>query len=267
MKNRVLAVCLTKDRPEMVARAVRCFRAQTYENKRMLVWDSSTGLTMCDQLENEGVVHVPAEPQSIGMLRNSANGFWTEFEIICHWDDDDYSHPRRIEEQVATLEASGKETTGYNEMLFWKTEHKWVGCRAGGDPANAGSYEYVRYCDICGIEDTCDDPLPPCEGEAWLYRQPRPGYALGTSLMYWCRAWEHNPFPDQSNGEDFEFLKHVSCKSETSWPRNELTSIEPRMIATVHGGNTATIIDPSRHSEWRRVPDWDARVRAILGAA
>ncbi len=43
--------------------------------------------------------------------------------------------------------------------------HKWVGQRVGGDPANAGSYEWVRYCSVCGIEDTCEDPLPPCQTE------------------------------------------------------------------------------------------------------
>jgi hypothetical protein len=42
--------------------------------------------------------------------------------------------------------------------------HKWVGQRRGGDPADAGSYEWVRYCEICGMEDTCEDPLPPCPG-------------------------------------------------------------------------------------------------------
>lgn len=40
--------------------------------------------------------------------------------------------------------------------------HKWVGRQVGGSPFNAESYEWVRYCDICGIEDTCEDPLPPC---------------------------------------------------------------------------------------------------------
>lgn len=36
--------------------------------------------------------------------------------------------------------------------------------RRGGNPAESDSYEYVRYCEICGSEDTCEDPLPPCCG-------------------------------------------------------------------------------------------------------
>ncbi len=42
------------------------------------------------------------------------------------------------------------------------TEHKWKMQRMGGNPANAESYEWVRFCEVCGIEDTCEDPLPPC---------------------------------------------------------------------------------------------------------
>lgn len=40
--------------------------------------------------------------------------------------------------------------------------HQWTGVQRGGDPTEAGSTEYVRYCRLCGIEDTCEDPLPPC---------------------------------------------------------------------------------------------------------
>lgn len=40
--------------------------------------------------------------------------------------------------------------------------HKWTGLQRGGNPADAGSYEWVRYCEVCGIEDTCEDPLPIC---------------------------------------------------------------------------------------------------------
>lgn len=44
--------------------------------------------------------------------------------------------------------------------------HKWAGCQQGGCPSDAGSYEWVRYCEVCGMEDTCEDPLPPCPGAA-----------------------------------------------------------------------------------------------------
>lgn len=40
--------------------------------------------------------------------------------------------------------------------------HKWTGRRMGGSPDNAESYEWARFCDYCGAEDTCDDDLPAC---------------------------------------------------------------------------------------------------------
>lgn len=261
MKPTVCAVMLVNGRPEMVARAIRCFLAQTYERKRLLIWDSTPDLICCDQTEHDGVFHIPAaglefpyDPGcrvlTIGELRNAANDFWTEYPIIAHWDSDDWSHPRRLEEQVELLERSGKECVGYNEMLFWQTPvilHETGGRRSG------------------------DFEMAVKRGEAWLYRLPLPGYALGTSLLYWRKAWERNPFEDKSNGEDTAFLKKVSCASSSACAQASIEidfgptrrTLEPRMIATVHGGNTATVIDPA-HSEWKRVSEWDARVRAIM---
>jgi len=54
------------------------------------------------------------------------------------------------------------------------TEHKWKFQRVGGSPAEADSYEYVRFCEVCGMEDNCEDDLPPCEGDATL-PESRPG--------------------------------------------------------------------------------------------
>ena len=52
---------------------------------------------------------------TIGTKRNvaceNASG-----EIICHWDDDNWSHPLRIEEQVAAL--NGHDLTGYCSLPF-----------------------------------------------------------------------------------------------------------------------------------------------------
>lgn len=36
----VCAILLTCDRPELAAKAVECFRKQTYGNKTLLIWDS-----------------------------------------------------------------------------------------------------------------------------------------------------------------------------------------------------------------------------------
>ena len=267
-RPRVMAVMLTKDRPEMAARAVRCFRTQTYENKRLFVLD--TGRERFQVKQEDGVYAKYFQrgmPQTIGGLRNEANSYGSPAclgaDIICHFDDDDLSHPRRIEEQVALLESSGKECVGYNEMLFWKL--------TGLGRCHDYQAETLSCADENALRWTC---TAPCH-EAWRYRLPLPGYALGTSLCYWRRAWARHPFPDKSNGEDWGFLKGVSCESASALiervygkvPAGDvLLSCEPRMIATLHGSNTATRLDPSK-SEWTREPEWDARVREILEKA
>ena len=67
------------------------------------------------------------EQATIGTkLRNfagEANGPAWMPEILIHWDDDDYSHPNRIAEQVALLQSSGADATvGFREMLFWRED-------------------------------------------------------------------------------------------------------------------------------------------------
>ena len=232
-------VCPTADRPQFIKRAHRCFFVQSYPNKRLLFLDSGIERAKVLQVGSVYCEYMPdLRGQSIGNLRNVANGYAKALnaDIIAHLDVDDWSHPRRLEEQVELLERSGKECVGYNEMLFWD--------------ATQGQF--------CG---------------AWLYRLPLPGYALGTSLMYRRKVWERNPFEDTSNGEDTAFLRKVSCSSASAkygetHAGDVKLQCEPRMIATIHAGNTSRsmVIDPA-HSEWKRVPEWDARVRSIMEGA
>ena len=45
--------------------------------------------------------------------------------------------------------------------------HKWTGRQLGGNPANAESYEWVRFCGrVRHGRSTCEDPMPPCPGPA-----------------------------------------------------------------------------------------------------
>jgi hypothetical protein len=173
---------------------------------------------------------------SIGWLRNEANTSFPSVDIIAHFDDDDWSHPNRLTEQVALLQASGADAVGYNEMLFWRNQ-LW-----DGGP-----------------------------GDAWLYSNPRPNYALGTSLCYWRKAWERSPFTDGPKPEGTSEYHHwfkqggVTVASKSSFGGSEG---EPRMVARIHGKNFGAydiekqIAGGSR--EWKRVPSWDARVRSIL---
>jgi hypothetical protein len=230
----VCAVMLANGRPEMVARAVKSFRAQTYAaNRRMLMILDTGDPWIRDSMDlGDGVWDLPMlnASWSIGKLRNRANEL-ADAGILLHWDSDDWSHPDRIAEQVALLQSSGAECVGYNQMLFWR------------DPTT---------CRIATEQDSW--------GEAWLYQSQIPNYALGTSMCYWRETWEHNPFPDRSEGCDdlyWSTSRRVKIVSVSG------ISTHPRMIASIHGGNTCAKIDADQ-KEWRRAEQWDDYCRGVM---
>jgi glycosyltransferase involved in cell wall biosynthesis len=129
----VCCVILVNGREAMVQRALAAFRAQTYPAKRLLIYDTSPVVDLWDTLGlvDDGDVEIidsaaidhHGRRKTIGHLRNRANHHAVSegVDIIAHLDSDDWSHPRRLQEQVALLEASGKMCVGYRELLFWDT--------------------------------------------------------------------------------------------------------------------------------------------------
>jgi glycosyltransferase involved in cell wall biosynthesis len=246
---RVCAVMLTADRPEMARRAVECFRAQTYRAKRLLIFDSGSDDEAFE--EDDQVTWVTAiahnatgNRKSVGELRNEAAAFWTEYPLLIHWDDDDWSHPNRIAEQVALLQSSGADAVGYNEMLFWR--------------GAIGPHEI----------DPMQRSTPALPGEAWLYRNANRHYTLGTSLCYWRKTWEVRPFPAANIGEDWQFLTgRKVCGLSSLTEMGSIAGCDPRMIARIHAGNTSNGYDPRemrKGDPWRRVPEWDEYARSVM---
>lgn len=223
----------------MARRAVECFRAQTYENKRLLVYDTGKEQPDIDGLrDNETHFRcfwgTHRGMLSIGTLRNEANGHSDDMphdpDILIHWDDDDWSHQNRITEQVALLEASGADAVGYNELLFWRNG-----------------------------------------AEAWLYTNRNQYYAVGTSLCYWRKTWECKPFadlprPEEWKGEDKRWIQDLKVVTDSGMGPAPRTYREPpRLIARIHGGNTMRYdIEwqiKQGSQEWRRVPEFDRYCR------
>ena len=102
-------------------------------------------------------------------------------------------------------------------------------------------------------------------GEAWLYRAPH-GTAPGTSLCFWRKSWERKPFPDLpriiagknvGTSEDVEWLKGLNLATMTSFCTSRPAD-GPRLIATIHRGNTMPYDNLEGSSSWRRVPEWDS---------
>lgn len=251
----VCCIMLTRDRPEFARKAVECFRAQTYDpvQRMLVILDSSEKpivLTGSDS-ENEGHEWRPSvRGWSIGELRNFANATLPESDILIHWDDDDWSHPNRIAEQVDLLQSSGKDLVGYNSMLFSVRCGRCVG-RGSSTLGPLG----VRTCEDCsGIG-----------AAAWMYRNGNRSEALGTSFCYWRRTWEAKKFPDTSSGEDTIWsmgLKVLGVPAVGN-PTTKGGFATPRMIARIHGGNTCSKVIEN-HEQWERVPYWDTRVWGLL---
>ncbi len=258
----VVCVCLTCDRPEMSRRAVACFRAQSYDpaRRQLIVLDTGDTSWFDNRSDSENEVHIfhthpragtPCN-ETIGALRNKANNMAGYGEIIAHWDSDDWSHPNRLAEQVALLQASGAQCVGYNSMLFWDTR-----LPKGAEYATAHGDEFEGF---------YSEP----RNEAWLYRAINPRHLLGTSLMYWRSAWEQQPFDDVPIGEDTRWLMKLGSGvvgipsvigGDATDPEK---SCEPRMIASIHGSNSSSYRPEKDRASSRRVPEWDDYCRRIM---
>lgn len=264
---------LTADRPEMTRRAIESFRAQTYENKRLLIFDTSTervdfgAFTIWDPGERG---------RSIGHLRNAANanavgwGVWhldqpEKFvppDILMHFDSDDVSHPLRMAEQVEFLldmQSAGDhsaQVVGYSDLVFWNSTK----CMIEVDPS-------IRVGN--GVQGTVKSV-----GEAWLYSSdPRFASMPGSSFCYWRSTWENKPFPDQPRpgcvtGEDVAWLDGLwrSARSSVALPGYlGQQAIDPRLIASIHDGNTSgQYRDIETSPSWRRAPEWDEYCRKAM---
>lgn len=182
-------------RPVFHPSAYACFKNQTYALLELIVLaDLGTSWT------NGNVRFVDvARGVSVGTKRNIACDI-ARGEVICTWDDDDWSAPERVASQVRALFAGHGEVVGYHRCLFW------------------------------------DEPSE-C---AWRWNGRTSADVIGASLMYQKSWWLTHPFPDKNVGEENLFKwsaagEHVLdgmdagdlmvCRSHraNTCPRNYLT--------------------------------------------
>jgi hypothetical protein len=232
VQPKAAAIMLTNgSRPGMLNRAVRCFRSQTYANKVLIVLNSGPD-PFISPTEGVQITWSPGLRRSIGELRNLANKLAVDdgAEILLHMDDDDWSGPGRIQEQVNLLYSTGADVVGYHEMLFWNT---WLSAGIGKESE-------------------------ALTGGAWLFSSPNPNACLGTSLLYRASAWKETPFPARNTAED-----HLWCLKQKKISAVSAGVHAPRMIASVHGDNTCSKITPGAR-EWTRVKQSDNTCRRLM---
>lgn len=224
----VYCIMLTRNRPEMTGRAIRAFEAQTYQNALLMIWDTSD--TASEEFQHStkraSLVYVRARYdalRTIGSLRNDAVNLAKPAEILCTWDSDEWSSPKRLAEQVALLQSSGADLVGYRDMLFWRQKEKqaWL---YSGQHAPVGTsfcywrrvWEQHRFPDL----PVPGNPLSPAEDTVWAH------------------------------GLRVETVSSLAADGE------------PRMIAAIHEGNTQKHTEMACRGtgvcrEFTRVPQWD----------
>lgn len=262
----VCAIMLTADRPEMTKRAALSFSRQSYPAKELYILDTSASAP--DKLSSDDVHHVycPMDRgRSIGWIRNLANAASPgRCQVLVHWDSDDVSHPNRIAEQVQFLQSRGADCVGYSDLVFWKEP-------SGGlifDESNAF---------LPGNHWPMDVHRREHPGATWLYTSTTSAQAPGTSLCFWRKTWERKPFPDQPrpgklDGEDYDWVRGLKLLTRTSLCHPDTVSIgpgsehyldrAPRIIASIHGGNTSgAYAKITESSSWRRMPEMDTYCR------
>jgi glycosyltransferase involved in cell wall biosynthesis len=118
----VLVSCImpTCNRQDLIPVALKCYLSQDWSEKELVVIDDGTVKVdeVVKQLVPDAVYVYLTEKQTIGSKRNlaceAARG-----EVICHFDDDDWSAAGRIRDQVTRLLQSGKQMTGYHSISYW----------------------------------------------------------------------------------------------------------------------------------------------------
>jgi hypothetical protein len=226
----VAALCLYDESREKFLRTVLdSFELQDYENKWLVVYDTSEvrgspgDISLRPSSSRIVWMSDPAGTgKPVGTLRNRALSMVSS-DIVCHFDSDDWSHCRRITEQVNLLKRSGADVVGYNEALFFDVEKK--------------------------------------RNKAWIYSNPNKKYALGASLCYWTRVWRQLPFFDTNIGEDTAFLLERKVVGVSGlYSDNEL--FVPRMVCRIHGSNVNAQgyreVLTGMCSEFTRTPSWDS---------
>jgi hypothetical protein len=227
----VAALCLYEaSRERFLHTVLDSFESQDYENKWLVVYDT----TAARDIPTEDIRHYVlnhgkpsgriawmADPagagKPVGALRNRALAMVSS-DIICHFDSDDWSHCRRITEQVKLLKRSGADVVGYNEALFFNVEEK--------------------------------------RNEAWLYSNPNEKYALGASLCYWAEVWRQSPFADLNIGEDTAFLPGRKVSGLYSLQDGAPRMVCRIHGSNVNAQGYREILT-GRCSEFTRTPKWD----------
>lgn len=116
----ISCICITDNRPDLLQKAINCFKSQNYQNKELVISYPQNDKVSKKVIsyEQNAMLRILSiervEGSSLGEARNEAirksNG-----EYICTWDDDDWYHPSRISYQYNSIQNKGE---GYQASIL-----------------------------------------------------------------------------------------------------------------------------------------------------
>jgi glycosyltransferase involved in cell wall biosynthesis len=122
MTGVVACLTVTKQRLDLLPRAVTCFQRQSYPDRELIVVNDADDGTKeyLASLRDEKIVYVRPEQVDLrlGALRNVALAH-ARGRYVAQWDDDDWHHPDRLAAQVTVLEQA-RQTSARSSVGRWR---------------------------------------------------------------------------------------------------------------------------------------------------
>jgi hypothetical protein len=165
----VACICVTRNRRLFLDRAVK------YIQRSFSFYPGKCWMVVIDGSEERRVnvfpyvkyFHEPETTLQIGHTRNRACEESKGADIIIHWDDDDWQHPKRIVRQVETL------------------------LQSPGDGLACTSRYYTYHV----------QQRQAVKANSWMGE----GGSMGATFAYWRESWERTPFREVEKGDDIFF--------------------------------------------------------------
>jgi glycosyltransferase involved in cell wall biosynthesis len=205
----ISCLMVTLDRLVLAQQAIRSYAAQSYPDRELVIvtdGEESYRRALALYVEALGIPRVRiicpgTDELTLGSLRNisleAAQG-----EIVCQWDDDDYSHPERLSVQHRDMIAHAAGASFFTDHLqYFEPERllSWI------DWSAEGRYDGVSR-------------LAP--GTLMMYRDVRFRYPESG--------------PDARHGEDYVFME----KLYAAIPVTSLSGVGDLYLYRYHGRNT-----------------------------
>ena len=197
----VSCLCVTRNKPERLKRAIDCFLAQTYPNKELLIVYEDDDINTIKFLEgyddealygSMAMMEIAANPKStLGELRNismaDCNG-----EYFCQWDDDDWYHADRLTISMNAIQSNLQDASILTNWLIFDDVKKQAYL------SKFRLWEGSIFCKKSVInEKVCYPPLPRMEDSFFInfLLQACKVYPLTAPYLYIYTFHGNNTWP------------------------------------------------------------------------